>query len=81
MDEIIDKFGGIGGIMQGLGAIAGAYGAYKGAKAQEKAADRAYKLNLSLLNEERARRNAADQALAGAFGNSNYAHQNNLSVV
>ena len=81
LDEVIDKFGGVGGIMQGLGAIAGAYGAYKGAKAQEKAADRAYKLNLSLLNEERARRNAADQALANAYAGSNYAHQNNLSVV
>lgn len=40
--EVVDKLGGLGGVFSGLGAIAGAYGQYKSAKAQEKAADRAF---------------------------------------
>lgn len=81
MDEVINKLGGLGGILGGLGAIAGAYGQYKSAKAQEKAADRAYNLQLSLMNEERARRNAADQAIAGAFTNSAYGKQASPQMV
>ena len=49
--EVVDKLGGLGGVLSGIGALAGAYGAYKSGRAQEKAADRAYNLNLSLLNE------------------------------
>ena len=75
MDEVVDKLGGLGGVLSGIGAIAGAYGAYKSSKAQEKAADRAYNLNLSLLNEERMRRAKADQSLANAYANSNYAKE------
>ena len=75
MDEVIDKLGGLGGVLSGIGALAGAYGAYKSSKAQEKAADRAYNLNLSLLNEERMRRAKADQSLANAFASSHYAKE------
>ena len=75
MDEVIDKLGGLGGVLSGIGALAGAYGAYKSGRAQEKAADRAYNLNLSLLNEERMRRAKADQSLANAFASSNYAKE------
>ena len=75
MDEVIDKLGGLGGVLSGIGALAGAYDAYKSSKAQEKAADRAYNLNLSLLNEERMRRAKADQSLANAVASSNYAKE------
>lgn len=74
-DKVIDQLGGLGGVLSGIGALAGAYGAYKSGKAQEKAADRAYNLNLSLLNEERARRAKADQNLANAYAGSNYAKE------
>ena len=75
MDEVVDKLGGLGGVLSGIGALAGAYGAYNSSKAQEKAADRAYNLNLSLLNEERMRRAKADQSLANAVASSNYAKE------
>ena len=73
--EVVDKLGGLGGVLSGIGALGGAYGAYKSSKAQEKAADRAYNLNLSLLNEERMRRAKADQSLANAVASSNYAKE------
>ena len=72
MDEVINKLGGLGGVLSGIGALAGAY---KSGRAQEKAADRAYNLNLSLLNEERMRRAKADQSLANAVASSNYAKE------
>ena len=75
MDEVVDKLCGLRAVLSGIGALAGAYGAYKSSKAQEKAADRAYNLNLSLLNEERMRRAKADQSLANAFASSNYAKE------
>lgn len=75
MGEVVDKLGGLGGVLSGVGAIAGAYGAYKSSKAQQKAADRAYNLNLSLLNEERMRRAKAEQSLANAFASSDYAKE------
>lgn len=75
MNELIDKLGGLGGVLTGIGALAGAYGAYKSGKAQERAANRAYNLNLSLLNEERRRRDEADKSLANAYAGSDYAKE------
>ena len=32
--EVVDKLGGLGGVLSGIGALAGAYGAYKSGRAQ-----------------------------------------------
>lgn len=70
--DVVDKMGGLGGMMQGAGAIASGIGAFQGAKAAEKLAKDQFNYNKMLNEEERKRRKQADDSLAGGFANSNY---------
>lgn len=65
------SLGGLSGIGGLLGGIGSAYSAYK----QDKLNRKVQNLNISLLNDERARRNRADNSLNTAWLNSSYAKE------
>ena len=75
----MEWFSGIGNFLknnaeglQGLGAIAGGVGTAYGAYKQGKIADKIHKMNFDILQEERRRRQKADNSLNSAFNSSAY---------
>lgn len=64
----------LGALAGGAGALWGAYNQQKMAKDNFKLQKEAFDYNKMLSEEERKRRNLADQNLANAWGNSTYGY-------
>lgn len=60
------------GSLKGVGTLLGGMGQVYGAYSQSKAVDKINKLNLSIYNDNKKRRDAADKSLSLAYENSTY---------